>query len=145
MTAGLIQDRDASRRVFLEVWRQYQSGMELQPLEKLVLGVIREHPEYHTLLDQTDDALIREFTPEQGLINPFLHMGMHIAIREQVAGDRPAGVADIYHQALSGYASAHDLEHRLMDCLGEILWTAQRNNTLPDEAAYLECLRRITG
>ena len=64
MTAGLIQDRDASRRVFLEAWRQYQSGMELQPLEKLVLGVIREHPEYHALLDQTNAALAREFTPE---------------------------------------------------------------------------------
>jgi hypothetical protein len=29
----------------------------------------------------------------------------------------------------------------MMECLGEALWRAQRDNRLPDEVAYLECLK----
>lgn len=117
--------------------------MQLEPLEALIQGVIVEHPEYHALLEQEEDILIQEFTPEQGISNPFLHMGMHIAIREQVQTDRPAGIAGTYRQLLTEFDTAHDLEHRIMECLGETLWTAQRNNTLPDETAYLDCIKRI--
>jgi len=142
MAAPFIQDRESGRRFFCEVWDKHRKGIALESLEDLVLGVIMEHPEYHDLLEQAD-AQLREFTPEQGITNPFLHMGMHIAIREQVASDRPAGMAALYRRLLPEFATAHDLEHRIMECLGETLWVAQRNNTLPDENAYLECIRRI--
>jgi hypothetical protein len=33
----------------------------------------------------------------------------------------------------------------MMECLGEAMWLAQRNNTLPDEAAYLACLQSLPG
>lgn len=140
----LIGDRDASRRFFLEVWEKHRAGTPLQPLEELVLEVLLEHPEYHGLLEGGEEALVREFSPETGATNPFLHMGMHIAIREQVQSNRPAGITPVYRQLLTaGFASAHDLEHRIMECLGQALWTAQRNNTLPDEEAYLDCIKRI--
>lgn len=142
MATPFIQDRESGRRFFLEVWDKHQKGMPLEPLEELVLGVIIEHPEYHDWLVQAD-AMLREFTPEQGITNPFLHMGMHIAIREQVSSDRPAGIAVLYRRLLPEFASAHDLEHRIMECLGETLWIAQRDNTLPDENSYVDCIRRI--
>lgn len=143
MAEGFIQDRDSSRRFFIEVWKKYNTGMPLQPLEELILGVIREHPEYQNYLQEEEDSLAREFTPEAGATNPFLHMGMHIAIREQVASNRPPGIAGIYQQLAKSSTSVHDLEHRLMECLGETLWRAQRDNTLPDETAYLECLKKL--
>jgi hypothetical protein len=31
----------------------------------------------------------------------------------------------------------------MMECLGQALWQAQRDQTHPDEMAYLECLRKI--
>ena len=117
--------------------------MPLQPLEKMIVGVIREHPEYHGYLRDDEDILAQEFTPETGRTNPFLHMGMHIAIREQVATDRPPGIAGVYQLLAKSPTSRHDLEHRMMECLGETLWRAQRDNTLPDEAAYLECLQKL--
>ena len=143
MADGMIQDRESSRRFFLEVWKKHLADLPLQPLEEMVLGVLVEHPEYHALLSEDRDILQQEFSPDQGSINPFLHMGMHIAIREQVQTNRPAGITGLYMQLLAEYDSAHDLEHRMMKCLGETLWTAQRNNTLPDEVAYLECLKHI--
>ena len=139
----MIQDRESSRRFFSEVWEKYKSDLPMQPLEEMVAGVILEHPEYQSLLKGGDSSLVEEFTPEQGITNPFLHMGMHIAIREQVQTNRPAGITDIYMKSIPSFETAHDLEHLIMDCLGETLWTAQRNNTLPDEAAYLDCVKRI--
>ena len=138
-----IRDRDAGRRFFLEVWKKHQAAIPLQTLEELILGVILEHPEYHVLLGNDENAILQDFTPELGATNPFLHMGMHITIREQVGSDRPGGITALYKQSLTKFATAHDLEHRIMECLGEALWSAQRNNTLPDESAYLECVKRI--
>lgn len=143
MTDGIISDRDASRHFFIEVWGKHEQGLPMQPLEKLVFDVIQEHPEYHNLLDKEDAALEQDFTPEQGVTNPFLHMGMHITIREQVSTDHPLGIKNIYDKGLQITQSMHSLEHKMMECLGEALWKAQRDNTLPDEALYLECLKRI--
>jgi len=109
-----------------------------------VLGVILDHPEYHRYLNNETDAVNNEFTPESGQVNPFLHMGMHIAIKEQVGSDRPAGISGLYHALLQGgWPDGHELEHNMMECLGEILWQAQRDNTLPDEYAYMECLKSL--
>ena len=70
-------------------------------------------------------------------------MGMHLAIREQVSTNRPAGIRDVHARLASKLGDAHQAEHAMLECLGEALWQAQRNNTLPDETAYLESLNRL--
>jgi hypothetical protein len=133
-------DREQLRKVYLDSWRKHREGLPLSPLEHRVAEVIAEHPEYHALLDPA--RIDRDYSPESGAPNPFLHMGMHIALREQIASARPAGIAELHRTILRGAASAHDAEHRMMDCLAEALWQAQRSGTAPDEAAYLDCLRK---
>ena len=83
------------------------------------------------------------FTPDGGAENPFMHMGMHIAIREQVMTDRPQGIAAAYRQLVERLGDQHQAEHRIMECLGEMLWKAQRSGGMPDESAYLACIRRL--
>jgi hypothetical protein len=140
----LIQDRDSGRTFFLEVWGKHNNKLPLEALEQMVLDVILQHPEYHVILEKDEKEIsAMEFTPEMGMTNPFLHMGMHIAILEQIGSDRPSGITVLYQQLLPKYTSAHDLEHSLMECLGESLWLAQRNNTLPDEAQYLEQVKKL--
>lgn len=138
-----MQDRNEARRFFIETWRKYRAEEALQPLERQLLAVILEHPEYHPRLEDAEAALAAEYTPEGGQSNPFLHMGMHLALREQVGTDRPAGIAALYQRLLRKYASEHALEHAMLERLGEALWTAQRNGLPPDEAAYLESLKRL--
>lgn len=140
----LISDRDSARRFFIDTWKKYRHGRALEPLEELVLSVILNHPEYQSLLEDPDRALARDFPPEAGCTNPFLHMGMHVAIREQVGADRPAGIAALYRTLLGRHGDAHGLEHRIMECLGEALWIAERNHTLPNERAYLDCVRNLS-
>jgi len=140
----LIQDRDSGRKFFLEVWVKYKKQAPLESLEKMVLDVILQHPEYHEILSMDEEELAAmEFLPESGMTNPFLHMAMHITIQEQISTDRPAGIAALYQQLLLKYPSAQELEHSMMECLGETLWLAQRNKTLPDELQYLEQVRRL--
>lgn len=138
----MYQSRDEIRRVYLAVWQKMQRGQLLEPMEALIAEVIELHPEYQPLLDDGDVLEQLEFTPEQGRTNPFLHMGMHIALREQASGDRPVGIGAIYEKLVAA-RGRHEAEHAMMDCLGQSLWEAQRENRAPDESAYLECLKKL--
>ncbi len=137
------QDRTAMRRFFIEAWRKHRSGEPLEPLQQIIAGIIRQHPEYHRLLEHPELILEREFLPEEGMSNPFLHMGMHIGLQEQVSTDRPPGIAVLYRELLQKSGDPHEAEHRMMECLGRTLWEAQQSNTAPDDEGYLECLRKL--
>jgi len=139
------QDRSSLRRSYIEAWRKRREALPSEPLEHQIADVVELHPEYHPVLDQDTDALQRDYAPEGGQSNPFLHMGMHLAIREQVSTNRPAGIAAIHAALAARLGSVHEAEHRMIECLGEALWRSQRSGLPPDEAAYLEALRKIAG
>jgi len=137
------QDRNQSRQMFIKSWQKHVAGNALEPLEKQIVAVIEEHPEYHSLMNGDSEKLQQDYTGDDGQSNPFLHMGMHLALREQVGTNRPAGIAAVTRSLLLKYQDGHDVEHRMMECLGEMLWTAQRNQQAPDEQAYLESLKLL--
>lgn len=139
------QDRSDLRRHYLEAWRKHRAGTPLEPLEHQLVSVIEQHPEYHPLVESDPQALGRDYTPESGQSNPFLHLGLHLAIREQVATDRPAGIAAVHRELSRQLGDAHEAEHRMLDRLGEALWLSQRTGRPPDDAAYLESLRQLLG
>ena len=136
------QGRSSLRRMYVEAWRKHQHGLPVEPVEDQIVRVIEWHPEYAGVLEAGDDALEQDYTPESGRTNPFLHMGLHLAIREQVATDRPRGIGEVHRTLVQRLGDAHAAEHAMIECLGEALWQAQRSGRAPDEAAYLEALRR---
>ncbi len=133
-------DRTQIRRMFVAAWKKHRERTPLEPLENLIALVIQQHPEYHGHLESPEGILDRDFTPEGGRTNPFLHMGMHISLREQIGADRPRGVVELYRKLTKKTGDPHESEHLMMECLGQVLWEAQRSNRMPDEQAYLECL-----
>lgn len=130
------------RRVFMQAWKGQREGATLDAMQQVIVNIIQLHPEYHSLLEN-EDTLDKDYTPEHGEANPFLHMSMHIALHEQISTDRPAGIKTCYQKLTLKQGSAHEAEHAMMECLGESLWQAQRNNTMPDENAYLHCLQKL--
>jgi len=138
----MFQSRDEVRQVYLKVWQKMQNQALLEPMEAIISDVIKLHPEYQPLLDTGESAVEQDFAPEDGQTNPFLHMGMHITLREQAGGDRPSGIRAIY-QKLVQRQGIHQTEHAMMECLGQTLWNAQRHNQMPDEDAYLACLSQL--
>ena len=134
------QDRNELRRMYADAWQKRVAGQVLSPLEAQIATVVEEHPEYHAAV--TGD-LDEDLAVEGGQTNPFLHMGLHLGIREQVATNRPAGIAAVFGALAARMSNPHEAEHRMIDCLAEALWEAQRQNRPPDETAYLERLRRL--
>ncbi|MCB1786537.1 MAG: DUF1841 family protein [Chromatiaceae bacterium] len=138
------QNREELRRFYKTSWDKRCAGEPLQPLERLVAEVVAQHPEYHTLLSGSG-ALQRDFDATDGEVNPWLHMGMHVTLGEQITADRPPGIRGIYHRIMLRLGDAHSTEHAMMDCLGMSLWEAQRANALPDERHYIDCLKKLGG
>lgn len=138
------QDRNQLRQMYFDAWRKQQAGDPMQPLESLIAKIIGMHPEYHALLGKGADALDNDFLPELGEANPFMHMGMHIAIREQLTTDRPSGIVAAYQGLLTQIQDSHETEHQMMECLGRVLWEAQRAGSAPDDAQYLACVNKLS-
>ena len=87
------QGRSSLRRMYVEAWRKHRASLPVEPVEDQIIRVIELHPEYCAgLLESGEESLELDYTPEDGQTNPFLHMGLHLAIREQVGTDRPAGI-----------------------------------------------------
>ena len=134
--------RDQARQFLFAAWRKYRDRAPLEGLETVAVEMMLLHPEYHPVLDDPDRFLGRDYTPDGGQANPFLHMSLHLAIEEQLAIDQPPGIRAEFERLLSGRGDRHDALHAVLECLGETVWRAQRDRTPPDGAAYLECLRR---
>ena len=137
----MLSSRDEIRRNYCLAWRKARAGEPLDSSEQRIAEVIGEHPEYQSLLESGTAAIEAEFPPEAGATNPFLHMGFHIAVREQVAIDRPPGIRAVFH-TLAARGNPHAAEHIMTKCLAEALWRAQREARPADERAYLTALRR---
>lgn len=137
--------RDQARQFFFDAWAKYRAGEPLSDLEKLALEVILLHPEYHGVLDDPERHLDRDWTPEMGQTNPFLHLSMHLAIREQVSVDQPPGIRARFRALCEKTGSEHDALHAVMECLGEMLWQAQRSGAPPDAVVFFACLDRHAG
>jgi hypothetical protein len=134
--------RDQARQFLFDAYRKERAGETLSPLEQIAFDVIRLHPEYHPILERPEHHGERDFAPESGQMNPFLHLHLHVAIEEQLAIDQPPGISAEYERLLAARGDAHAAKHALLECLGEVLWQAQRNRAPLDAALYLECLRR---
>ncbi|HEY3859797.1 MAG TPA: DUF1841 family protein [Gammaproteobacteria bacterium] len=139
------ESRSDTRQTFFDVWAKMRDGRPLTALETTIADVIRMHPEYHALLARGAEVLDKDWLPEGGETNPFLHMGMHIAIREQLSIDRPPGIKAAYGSLLAKTHDVMQTEHLMLECLGETLWRAQRENRMPDEQFYLRLVRERAG
>jgi hypothetical protein len=135
------QDRDILRRYLASAWQKATAGLPLEPLERQIAALVREHPDYQPLLADPEAAIGHDYHPGAWEDNPFLHLALHLALLEQITTDRPAGIRDRY-QRLVRTGDTHSAEHRAMACLAQTIWEAQRTGRPPDEAAYLDCLDR---
>ena len=135
------QDRRQLRKMYVEAWQRRRDDQPLTPLQAQIASVIELHPEYHDALTEQDLDL--DYLPEGGRTNPFLHLSLHLGIREQVATDRPPGIASVHAALRKSLGDAHAAEHRMIDVLAETLWEAQNTGGPPDEERYLERLRAL--
>ena len=134
--------RDEARQFLVDAWAKYRSQQPLTALEKIAAGLVAMHPEYHAVLEQPDRHVEKDYSPEAGDINPFLHLSLHLAVAEQLAIDQPPGIRGQFERLRAARGDEHSALHAVLECLGEVIWTAQRRRTPPDAALYIACLER---
>jgi hypothetical protein len=130
------------RRFFCETARKRLDGTPLSPMEAIAADWIGAHPEYAAELADVEAALAAVYEVEGGRTNPFLHLSMHLTISEQVSIDQPRGIKQAFDLLAAKRGSAHEAQHEVMECLGEMVWASQRSGMPPDGQRYLECVRR---
>ncbi|MEO8153283.1 MAG: DUF1841 family protein [Rhizobacter sp.] len=130
------------RRFFCDAHRKQREGSVLTPMETLASDWIQHHPEYHADLCDLQAAMAAVYDVEAGRTNPFLHLSMHLSISEQVSIDQPRGIKQAFDLLTAKRGSAHDAQHEVMECLGEMMWESQRSGLPPDGHKYIDCIRR---
>jgi hypothetical protein len=134
-------NRNAYRQLFFTVWQKHKQKLLLEPTEAQLVDVILQHPEYHHFLENPKQYENQEFTLEE---NPFFHMSLHLAIREQIATTRPAGIEIIYQRLISLHHDRMVVEHLMMECLAHFMYLGQQNGRMPSDKAYLQALKAIS-
>lgn len=134
--------RDQVRTFFFDTWAKYRAGAPLEGLETVALQVLLLHPEYHKVLEDRERSAEREYFPEAGETNPFLHLSLHLALEEQLSIDQPPGVAQRFAALLAKTGERHEALHEAIDCLGEMIWRSQKDKAPPEAGPYLECLEK---
>ena len=134
------QDRKKQREFLAKSWQKYTSNKPLEPLEKQLVSIIEIHHEYHDLIGNIES----EYFPEQGEVNPFLHINLHLALRDQLSINMPKGVKEVYKKLIEQYTDLHIVEHLMMECIAEMIYISQKNNTAIDQESYLNCIANLT-
>lgn len=130
------------RQFFCSTFDKHRRNTILTPIEAIARDWIAEHPEYAATLSDLDAALAANYAVEHGQSNPFLHLSMHLSISEQISIDQPPGISAAFLALARRLDSQHEAHHQIMECLGEMMWTAQRSGLPPDGAAYIDCVQR---
>ena len=135
------QDRNELRKLYIDSWIKFTNRVILTPIEVQISRIIEFHPEYHSMM--VDKNIDKDYSPETGDINPFLHMGLHLAIIEQFQTNRPAGIQEIYKRLVAKHkGDEHKAHHTMMDYLAEEIWKSQKYNSIPNEQDYLNNLKQ---
>ena len=133
------QDRSKQREFLAKSWQKHINAQILEPLELQLALIVQKHPEYQALINDIN----LEYFPEQGKTNPFLHINLHLALQDQLALDQPIGINDIYKKLIVIHSDKHEVEHMMMECIAEMIFNSQKNNTTLDQDNYLVNLKNL--
>ena len=85
--------REQVRQFFCDAWRKHRERLPLVGAEVHRPPTSPPATPNTTPCSPTPSAALdKEWTPEGGQMNPFLHLSLHLAIHEQVSIDQPPGI-----------------------------------------------------
>ena len=132
-------DRSAQRKFLAKSWEKFKANQLLEPLELQLAKIIEKHPEYQEIINNLDT----EYFPEQGKINPFLHINLHLSLQDQLSLDQPKGIKEIYNSLVKKIKDTHRVEHIMMEQIAEMIFNSQKNNKPMDQEQYLRSLKEL--
>ena len=134
------ENRVELRNFYINAWSKHKENLILSPQETLAVDIINSHPEYHSLL--LEDLVDKDYDLGNE-DNPFLHLSLHLAIREQLSINSPVGIMEIYSKLAKKLHDKHVAEHQVMQCLMEVIYDSQKSGKPLDERQYLNLLQGL--
>jgi hypothetical protein len=68
---------------------------------------------------------------------------MHLSISEQISINQPPGIKEVAEKLSRKLGSDHEAQHLIMECLGQVMWEAQRKGKPLNPESYLEALQKL--
>ena len=66
-------------------------------------------------------------------------------LRDQLSINQPKGVKEVHQKLIDQYKDSHIVEHLMMECIAEMIYLSQKNNTTMDQESYLNCIKSLTS
>ena len=149
MSPLLPPDEDPSRlrarlrARFTAVAVRLASGLPIAAEDAHLAGVLDDHPEARARLAAHGAGPGAGPEPEEDESAFFLHLALHVALREQAAADLPPGIRALYEAYLARAAGDRlRAEHRMLPALEEAVARSLAHPGGDDPQPYLEALRR---
>ena len=120
-----------------------RDGLPLTPLETIAADWIDAHPEYDADLADAEARARRDLPgrePAARTRSCTCRCTCRSASRSRSTSR--AGIRQAFELLAARLGSAHAAQHEVMECLGTMLWEAQRSGRPPDGARYVDCVRR---
>ena len=136
-------DRTQLRQTFFNAWDKHLNKQATEALDQQIIEVIALHPEYLFVFENKEKYLDKDYIPENNEANPFLHMSLHLGLREQLNTNRPEGIRQIFEKLCHKTQDPHDSEHQMFECMMEMLWQSQRDGSMPDDDVYITKLKEL--
>ncbi len=135
-------DPATMRKVYFDAWQKALQGLPLSPMETIIADIIQRHPEYHPIFapENFEQMQAEKFALDH---NPFFHLALHVTIAEQVGSDRPAGIRPLFTQLMKKYQDQTIVEHKMIECLSQILVESFMQDSASTEEQYLEAIKRL--
>ena len=136
-----MTDPAKARQPFFDAWKKFHQHQPLTDLEKQLVQVILDHPEYHAIFHDPVHFLDKVYSSDQES-NPHMHLSIHLVLRDQISLDNPQGIRPIYQQLCEHYGNPLEAEHAMIECLIQELWPVMNGGQPFNNERYLQQLRQ---
>ena len=142
------QNKEQLRNTYQIAWDKHKKNQvaklnlenQITALEQQIIDITILHPEYHSIFEKNPDST---YNIKHHPTNPFLHFGLHLAIREQMQLNLPHGITNIYNKLCLQEQSIHQAEHKMLEVLEQHLFNAQFNPQNINEIYYIQHLTKL--
>lgn len=123
------------RQHFYHAWQKHLRGYALSEFEHRIVEVLLNYPEY-------TKALSPDSIDVDNGENPYLILGAHMEVKDQLRLDRPRGIKKLVDSSSKGGAFVESL---MVELMVYTLKSAYINKTPPSYEQYLRELRIALG
>jgi hypothetical protein len=136
--------RQVTRDQIRDVWQALRAGKaEALSAEDQLLGkILEDHADDYGLDFSAADVVAPADQPPESVVNPFLHVSVHLAVERQLAAADPREAVQFYNAMRAQQAGHHDTIHLIGTVFSALLFDVLQLRRPFDTERYRALLRQ---